>query len=157
MGNICRSPTAEAVFRARLEQAGLADRVVADSAGTHNYHPGATPDARSQQHALRRGYDLSRLRARQITAADYWRFDLVLAMDWDNLALLQADCPAAAQHRLHLLMSFARDAHSPVVPDPYYGGATGFETVLDLCESAANGLVAHVELLLAKRNPRVVD
>ena len=93
MGNICRSPTAEGVFAHRVQQHGLADRVRVDSAGTHNYHPGSPPDARSQTHARQRGYDLSALRARQIADDDFVSFDLILAMDWDNLALLQAACP----------------------------------------------------------------
>lgn len=157
MGNICRSPTAEAVFRARLLQAGLAGQVVVDSAGTHNYHPGAAPDARSQQHALRRGYDLSALRARQVVAADYQDFDLLLAMDRDNLDRLQAACPAALQHKLRLLMSFAENAASSVVPDPYNGGRAGFETVLDLCEAAADGLVRHAQQLLTQQTRQVLD
>jgi protein-tyrosine phosphatase len=144
MGNICRSPTAEAVLRSHIAAAGLEDAVHIDSAGTHNYHPGAAPDARSQRHAAQRGYDLASLRARQVTQADYRNFDLLLAMDWDNLALLQAGCPPEYQHKLRLLMSFADAAASPVVPDPYYGGAQEFDAVLDLTEAAAQGLVQHV-------------
>jgi protein-tyrosine phosphatase len=143
MGNICRSPTAEGVLRAKMAQAGLGSSVVIDSAGTHNYHPGSPPDERSQEHALRRGYDLSKLRARQISEADYEKFDLILAMDWDNLALLQDDCPPAHAHKLKLFMSFADPAKQlgEVVPDPYHGGKAGFEQVLDLVESASDGLV----------------
>ena len=151
MGNICRSPTAEAVFRAHVAQSGLSDRVRTDSAGTHNYHPGAAPDLRSQRHALQRGYNLSPLRARQVTQADYRDFDLLLAMDWDNLALLQADCPPVYQSKLRLLMSFAAQPPSPVVPDPYYGGAHDFDQVLDLAEAAAEGLLKHVCFVLDKR------
>lgn len=143
MGNICRSPTAEGVFRAKLAQAGLQDRVKTDSAGTHNYHPGSPPDERSQRHALARGYDLSRLRARQVEPADFERFDLILAMDWDNLALLQADSPPALSGKLKLFMSFADPALAlgEVVPDPYHSSARGFEQVLDLIEAASDGLV----------------
>ncbi len=147
MGNICRSPTAEAVLRAKVAQAGLAKQVVVESAGTHNYHPGSPPDARSQQHALRRGYDLSQLKARQVQQDDYADFDLILAMDWDNLALLQVDCPPQHAGKLKLLMEFAPPVLSlgPVVPDPYSGGAAGFDHVLDLTEAACTGLVCTLE------------
>jgi protein-tyrosine phosphatase len=143
MGNICRSPSAQGVLRTKVAQAGLADHVKIDSAGTHNYHPGSPPDERSQEHALRRGYDLSRLRARQISEADYEKFDLILAMDWDNLALLQADCPPAHQSKLQLFMQHADQSLKlgEVVPDPYYGATAGFEQVLCLLEAASDGLV----------------
>ena len=143
MGNICRSPTAEGVFAHRVQQHGLADRVRVDSAGTHNYHPGSPPDARSQTHARQRGYDLSALRARQIADVDFVSFDLILAMDWDNLALLQAACPPQHQYKLRRLTEFCQRHDSPVVPDPYYGGHQGFEQVLDLVEDACDGLLAH--------------
>ncbi len=148
MGNICRSPTAEGVLRAKVAQAGLTKQVHIESAGTHNFHPGSPPDERSQAHALRRGYDLSSLKARQVTSDDYVDFDLILAMDWDNLALLQVDCPPQHAIKLKLLMEFAgahegRGAsHGAVVPDPYHGGEAGFERVLDLTEAACDGLVA---------------
>ena len=146
MGNICRSPTAEGVLRAKVAQAGLGKQVLIDSAGTHNYHPGSPPDERSQQHALRRGYDLSKLRARKVHEDDYADFDLILAMDWDNLALLQVDCPPQHAIKLKLLMEFANPnaALGAVVPDPYQGGAEGFEQVLDLTEAACEGLVQHL-------------
>jgi protein-tyrosine phosphatase len=155
MGNICRSPTAEGVLRAKVAQAGLASRVLIESAGTHNYHPGSPPDERSQQHALRRGIDLSNLRARQIHQDDYADFDLILAMDWDNLALLQVDCPPQYVAKLKLLMEFAvasadaANSVSAVVPDPYHGGEAGFEQVLDLVELACDGLVLHLQSLCA--------
>ncbi len=145
MGNICRSPTAEGVFRAQLHEAGLAAQVHLDSAGTHAYHLGEPPDARSQRHARKRGYDLSRQRAREVRAADFAAFDLVLAMDFDNLARLEQDCPPEHRHKLRLFMSFAPQAGSAVVPDPYYSGADGFEVVLDLVEQAGRGLLAHVQ------------
>jgi protein-tyrosine phosphatase len=143
MGNICRSPTAEGVFRARVAQAGLQERVRIDSAGTHNYHPGSPPDERSQAHALARGIDLSKQRARQVLEVDYEKFDLILAMDWDNLALLQADCPTNHAHKLQLFMSFADPALAlgEVVPDPYHGGRDGFEDVLDKIEAASAALI----------------
>ena len=144
MGNICRSPTACGVFQKKLLLAGLSKAVRVDSAGTHNYHPGSPPDERSQSHAYLRGYDLSALRARQIQDVDFEAFDLILAMDWDNLALLQADCPPAHRHKLRRLTEFCQKHDAQMVPDPYYEGAAGFETVLDLVEDACEGLLAHV-------------
>ena len=145
MGNICRSPTADGVLRAKLQQVNLQHQVEVDSAGTHNFHPGSPPDERSQAHAARRGYDLSALRARQILDADFEHFDLILAMDWDNLALLQDLCPPHHQNKVRRLTEFCQQLDSPVVPDPYYGGDAGFEQVLDLVEDACNGLLVHVQ------------
>jgi protein-tyrosine phosphatase len=145
MGNICRSPTAEGVLRHKLHEAGLHDLVVVDSAGTHAYHVGDPPDNRSMQHARRRGYDLSALRARRVADADFERFDLILAMDWDNYALLEEQCPPQHRAKLRRLSEFARRHDSPVVPDPYYSGAEGFERVLDLIEDACEGLVDHLK------------
>lgn len=139
MGNICRSPTAEGVMRAKLAAAGI--DVEVDSAGTHGYHVGEPPDERSQQHAAQRGYDLSALRARKLVAEDFIRFDLVLAMDEDNLALAERLCPPAQRQRLKLLLDYAPDAGKRHVPDPYYGGEAGFEAVLDLVEAACDGLI----------------
>jgi len=141
MGNICRSPTAEAVLRHKLRAAGLHDRVRVDSAGTHAWHAGAPPDGRSVAHAARRGYDLSPLRAREVVDADFDQFDLILAMDWDNLALLEERCPPPYRRKLGRLTEHCRRHDSPVVPDPYAGGAQGFEEVLDLVEDACDGLV----------------
>jgi protein-tyrosine phosphatase len=143
MGNICRSPTAHGVFRHMVQASGLARRVHVDSAGTHNYHPGSPPDERSQEHAALRGYTLTDLRARQIHSVDFKKYDLILAMDWDNLALLQQRCPPQYQSRLRRLTEFCSRHSSPVVPDPYYGGAQGFEHVLDLVEDACEGLLIH--------------
>lgn len=142
MGNICRSPTAEGVLRAKVAQAGLSEYIKIDSAGTHNYHPCSPPDERSQAHALRRGYDLSQLRARQVLDADYAGFDMIFAMDWDNLALLQADCPPEHAHKLQLFMQHADPALAlgEVVPDPYHSAAAGFEQVLTMLEAASDGL-----------------
>ena len=147
MGNICRSPTAHGVMRAKLQAARLHEVVTVDSAGTHNYHPDAPPDERSQHHALQRGYDLSDLRARQIAAEDYERFDLILTMDWDNQALVEQMCPPQHQRKLRRLAEFFQNNDSPVVPDPYYGGAQGFEHVLDLIEDGCDGLLQHIERL----------
>ena len=142
MGNICRSPTAEAVLRHKLHDAGLHEQVVVDSAGTHaDWHAGEAPDRRSVAHAAKRGYDLRALRARQVVDADFDQFDLILAMDWDNLALLEERCPPALRHKLGRLTEHCRRHDSPVVPDPYAGGAQGFEEVLDLVEDACDGLL----------------
>ena len=115
-----------------------------DSACTYNYHPGRPPDQRSQKQAAQRGYDLSDLRARQIQDSDFERYDLILAMDWDNLALVQAECPDEHQGKVRLLTEFCRTKSSQVVPDPYYGGTNGFEEVLDLVKDSCEGLIQHV-------------
>jgi protein-tyrosine phosphatase len=145
MGNICRSPTAEGVFRQLARESGLAQHLVIDSAGTHNYHPGSPPDQRSQQHAALRGYDLSDLRARQINDQDFEKFDLLLVMDWDNLALTEQLCPPVHVSKLRRLTEFCLKHDAAVIPDPYYGGAAGFDHVLDLVEDASRGLLMHVE------------
>ena len=141
MGNICRSPTAEGVMRKYVEERGLADRILVDSAGTHDYHVGEPPDPRAQAAARRRGYDLSNLRARQVEEADFDRFDLVLAMDFNNLAALQARCPAAHEQKLGLLMPYARARRATIVHDPYYRTARDFDHVLDSIEDACRGLL----------------
>ncbi|MDD2775336.1 MAG: low molecular weight phosphotyrosine protein phosphatase [Gallionella sp.] len=141
MGNICRSPTAEAVFRAKVVAAGLAEQIQIDSAGTHNYHIGKAPDARTQKAAQRRGYDLSGLRGRQVTKQDFIGFDFVLAMDLANLKILQRLRPLGVTSHLGLLLEFARHQTEREVPDPYYGGEDGFEQVLDMIEDAAEGLL----------------
>lgn len=141
MGNICRSPTAEGVVRAHLERAGLIDCVTLDSAGTHDYHVGKPPDGRTQQAAMSRGYDLSALRARRVCEFDFVRFDRILAMDRDNLDLLRRACPSEHRHKIGLFLEYARGFAEREVPDPYYGGAAGFERVLDLVEDAAQGLI----------------
>ena len=144
LGNICRSPTAEAVLRAKLRQRGLERSVEVDSAGISDWHEGAPPDQRSQAHAERRGYDLSQQRSRPVARADYERFDLLLAMDDDNLDQLRASCPPPYAPKLRRLMEFARRSRRRVVPDPYGGGADRFEEVLDLIEDACDGLVEHL-------------
>lgn len=145
MGNICRSPMAEGVFRRMLEGFGLAERVYVDSAGTHSYHIGAPPDMRSQATALRRGVDLRRLRARQVTADDLVEFDYVLAMDRDNFEhLLALGRDEELRRRIRLFLDFAPDLPEREVPDPYYGGSGGFERVMDLVEEAAQGLLIDI-------------
>lgn len=153
MGNICRSPSAEGLFRRAAERAGVLEELLVDSAGTHGYHVGEAPDARAQRHALRRGCDIGSLRARQVAPEDFQRFDLVVAMDRDNLELLRRSCPPELEHRLRLMMSFAPRAGSDIVPDPYYGGPESFEHVLDMLELACAGLLGQVqaELLLRRR------
>jgi len=140
MGNICRSPTAEGVFRHFVHEAGLAERVAVDSAGTHAYHVNEPPDRRARAAAERRGYSLDQIRARRVEAADYERFDYVIAMDRDNLTLLTEQSEVGHHDKIRLFLEFAQ-ADEDEVPDPYYGGATGFERVLDLVEDASRGLL----------------
>ena len=144
MGNICRSPTAEGVMARLVSEAELGRRVGLDSAGTIDYHAGDPPDPRAQTHASKRGYDLSKLRGRQVTPEDFARFDLILAMDRRNLADLLSICPEAEREKVRLFMEFARAHPEREVPDPYYGGAAGFDRVLDMIEDAAAGLLEHV-------------
>ena len=147
LGNICRSPTAEGVMRHAIEAVGLADRVTLHSAGTGAWHVGEPPDPRSRRAAKKRGYDLEPLRARQFAVQDFADFDLVIAMDRQNLAAIER---LAAMHEgplpeIRLMRSFDPSAPPGAeVPDPYAGGATGFEEVLDICERACAGLVDHV-------------
>ncbi len=140
LGNICRSPSAEGVLRQQLQQAGLADLVEVDSAGTGPWHVGKPADSRASAAALQRGYDLSALRGRQVSKADFERFDLILAMDHSNFADLKALQPANSRAELDLyLRRYQLDEDE--VPDPYYGGADGFEHVLDLLEQAGSQLI----------------
>jgi protein-tyrosine phosphatase len=141
MGNICRSPTAEGVFRRTIATRAPQLQVEIDSAGTHDYHMGDPPDRRAIAAALRRGIDLSQLRARVVGSEDFDRYDLILAMDSENLDELRRRAPAHRRDRIRLMMDFAPTSPSRAVPDPYYGGAQGFEEVLDLLEEAAEGLV----------------
>jgi len=149
MGNICRSPTAEGVFR-RLVQAEAPElEIFIDSAGTHGYHRGQPPDERAQAAALARGIDLGALRARQVESDDFESFDLILAMDEANLSALRRRCPQPLRERVQLFMEYAKARAVREVPDPYYGGANGFEQVLDLVEDASRGLL---EALQAQRS-----
>ena len=144
MGNICRSPTAEAVFRAHAERAGLLDRLRIASAGIGDWHVGQPPDARAIAHARRRGYDLAALRARQVAREDFARFDWIFAMDLRNLRDLAALRPPEHQGHVGLLLDLVPDLGVREVPDPYFGGAQGFETVLELTERASVALLAHL-------------
>jgi low molecular weight protein-tyrosine phosphatase len=143
MGNICRSPTAEGVFRKVVEDAGLADRIRVDSAGTHAYHTGEPPDRRAQAAATSRGYVLADIRARRVRDEDFVEFDYIIAMDEDNLAHLQESVTEDASSSLRLFLEFT-ESHEREVPDPYYGGTSGFERVLDLVEEASRGLLEHI-------------
>lgn len=133
-----------------VERIGQAQHFELDSAGTHPYHVGSPPDQRSQLAAKLRGYDLSGLRARQIGVEDFARFDLILAMDRDNLDILLRACPSSQQHKLGLFLDYASHCEDEEVPDPYYGGPAGFDHVLDLAEAAANGLIEHWQSLQRK-------
>lgn len=137
-GNICRSPTAEGVFADLVRRAGLQGSVQVESAGTHDYHVGEAPDERAQQHARRRGYDLSALRARQVRRRDFDDCDLIVAMDRGHLEILMHNCPEQHRGKLRMLMK-GRD-----VPDPYYGGPEGFDRVLDMIEAACLSLMAEI-------------
>jgi protein-tyrosine phosphatase len=152
MGNICRSPMAEGVVRVLAERAGLTSILEVDSAGTHAYHEGEPPDQRARKVAGIRGYDLSGLRARRVNDQDFSRFDRILAMDRQNLAFLVRSCPKEHLSKLGLFLELADGLVQDEVPDPYYGGVDGFEKVLDLCEQAAQGLVAAIAQSGFERN-----
>jgi protein-tyrosine phosphatase len=144
LGNICRSPTARAVLASRIERAALQHRIRVDSAGTGDWHVGEAPDSRAIDAGLRRGYDLRPLRARQVRPEDFATFDFVLAMDRQNLHELQRLRPRGYPGELELFLHYGAGQEVLDVPDPYYGGAEGFETVLDLVEQAADGLLDHI-------------
>jgi protein-tyrosine phosphatase len=144
LGNICRSPTAEGVFRKLVREEKLEHLFEIDSAGTHAYHIGEPPDERAQAACARRGIDISPLRGRKAIAADIDRFDYVLAMDHENYEDLRDICPAGRESRIRLFMEFAPDRPEEEVPDPYFGGASGFDRVLDMIEDAARGLLEDI-------------
>ena len=144
MGNICRSPTAQGVFERLVAENELAAVIQIDSAGTHAYHIGEKPDERASAAALKRGVDLSRQKARRVSPDDFHVFDYVIAMDSSNFEDLASNCPTGHESKLRLFMEFAPDIEVNEVPDPYYGGSTGFERVLDLIELAATGLLADI-------------
>jgi protein-tyrosine phosphatase len=143
MGNICRSPTAEGVFRHMVEQSEAGHKITIDSAGTHAYHVGNPPDPRAQDAALKRNIDLSNQRARRVSADDFIEFDYVIAMDESNRDDLLSICPSGYEERIHLFLDFSEDNESEV-PDPYYGQGRGFEIVLNLVENASQGLLKHI-------------
>jgi protein-tyrosine phosphatase len=141
MGNICRSPTAEGVFRKHVSDAGLDAAIQTDSAGTHAYHSGEPADRRAHAAAARRGFSLEGILARRVTDEDFDQFDFILAMDEDNLMTLQERAPDEQRNKVRLFLEFAESRHENEVPDPYYGGSAGFERVLDLVEEASQGLL----------------
>lgn len=144
LGNICRSPTAEAVFRSLVNQEGLSDQVHVDSAGTSSWHIGGAPDRRSTAAARKRGIDLSLQKARQIKMTDFDVFDLILAMDQDNFNTISNLAPAQNKEKLKLLLDFSPKLGRKNIPDPYYGGENGFDLVLDLVEYASSGLLKYI-------------
>ena len=148
MGNICRSPTAEGVFRGLVEEIGLSHLIGTDSAGTHSYHVGGEPDSRAQAVALTKGYDLSDLRARKFVAEDFIEFDYLIAMDDDNFTGMDKLRPDNATGSLHLFLEFAHNTNEKEVPDPYYGGPKGFDRVFDMVEDASKGLLEHIKKTL---------
>jgi protein-tyrosine phosphatase len=145
MGNICRSPTAEGVMRKLLQDAGLADQIALDSAGTHAWHINEPPDPRSQQAAAARDILMSDLRARAVESSDFRDFDYILAMDRDNLEALERIRPPNASAQVELMLTYATHASGDEVPDPYYGGSAGFEKVLDLLQDAGQGLLQSLQ------------
>lgn len=145
LGNICRSPTAEGVFRHLVEQEGLSEWIRTDSAGTHAYHIGEQPDRRAQQTAKARGVDLSDLRGRKAVENDFIEFDYILAMDDENYHNLEVICPSGLEDKLSLFLDFSKEYSENQVPDPYYGGDQGFNHVFDLVESASRGLLEDIK------------
>ena len=151
LGNICRSPTAEGVFKQYVKEAGLEHAIESDSAGTGDYHIGDPPDARACAAAKSRGYDLSKLRGRQVSRRDFVDFDYVLAMDEQNLRDLKRLAPREHEHKVRLFTEYCSSG-ACAVPDPYGGGPRGFELVLDLVEDSAKGLLEHLRQDLSKAN-----
>lgn len=149
MGNICRSPTAQGLFKQQVSQVGLSHLIEIDSAGTHDYRLGEPPDLRAQMTARKRGYDISQHLSRQIEPADFSKFDYVLAMDRNNYDVLHDLCPATMTHKIHMLLAFAPQLGRQDIPDPYCEGLSGFELVLDLIETANRGLLTHLQQQLA--------
>lgn len=144
-GNVCRSPTAAAIFRRKLREAHYDDVIVADSAGTSEAHIGQAPDIRAQLACKKRGLDISQHRARAVDPSDFESADLILAMDWEVLTELQQRSPAPYRHKIQLLMRYANDFDEAVVPDPYYGLNEGFNIVFDYCTDACEGLLEELE------------
>lgn len=145
LGNICRSPTAEGVFKRLVIENGLKDKIMIESAGTHAYHVDEPPDTRAQQAALTRGVDLSSIRGRQVTTKDIEVFDYILAMDTENRHYLATMAPEGTAKKVQLFLDYATDTKLREVPDPYFGGGKGFELVLDIIEDASQGLLSDIE------------
>ena len=147
MGNICRSPTAEAVFAKLIEEQKLSHLFYIDSAGTHASHSGEPPDTRSQRVAQERGIDMSHLRARKVINGDFEDFDYLLAMDDDNHSILMNACPEHYRHKIKYFLEYAPHLGEREVPDPYYSGLHGFERVLDMVEEAASGFLQSLQAI----------
>ena len=145
LGNICRSPSAEGVFRKLVIDENLSENILTDSAGTGAWHIGHAPDSRAIYTALQRGIDLSDLRARQVSAVDFSTFDYIIAMDEQNYADLERLSGESSQDKISLFMDYAENFTDTEVPDPYYGGDNGFEVVLDMIEDAAQGLLKTIQ------------
>ncbi|MGH1486717.1 MAG: low molecular weight protein-tyrosine-phosphatase [Cellvibrionaceae bacterium] len=145
LGNICRSPTAHGLFQYHVDQAGLTNNIHVDSAGTGAWHAGNPPDDRAQSSALEKGYDIGGLRARQVTAADFKKYDYILAMDKQNLIDLRVMCPTGYHGVLALFLEAAGLKEMLEVPDPYYGGQEHFEHVIQLVERGAENLLARIQ------------
>ena len=154
MGNICRSPTAEGVFRRKLREHGLEDKVDVASAGTHGYHIGEAPDQRTQRAAAQRGYDLSNIRARKIAPQDFDYFDMILGMDRNSLEYMRMNCTPEQAERLALFMHSSDNFDDDEVPDPYYGLGQGFDLVLDMVEDATEGLIGIIKRQLSDQKTR---
>lgn len=151
MGNICRSPMAQVVLQTQVAQEGLASKISIDSAGTHASGFGEKPDSRAEAALLRRGHEIGKIRSRKVSAHDFSKFDLILAMDANNLAAMQQICPPDQAHKLHLFLQFGAAPTSAdtayEVPDPYYGNVAGFDRVLDLCEDGARQILAKISAM----------
>lgn len=147
MGNICRSPTAEGVFVSLVKEQAVDDQFIIDSAGTHAYHIGESPDFRSQKAAMERGIELSKITARKVIFGDFEDFDYLLAMDDDNVETLMEACPGQFKHKIKYFLDYAENLDTREVPDPYYGGKYGFERVLDMIENASTGFLNSLKVL----------
>ncbi len=146
LGNICRSPAAEGIMKRKIEEAGLQDQFLIDSAGILNYHEGELPDSRMRMHAKQRGYDLTSC-SRPVKTADFYNFDYIIGMDDSNIIALERKAPdLESKNKIHRMVSFSGKYAHDHVPDPYYGGASGFETVLDLLEDACDGLIEKLKV-----------
>jgi len=145
MGNICRSPTAEGVFNSLITKENLGQSFFVDSAGTHAYHLGDAPDLRAQKAARERGVELKHLRARRIADQDFKEFDHILVMDNENFQMVEQSCPNEFKHKLGYFLDYAPQFNTREVPDPYYGGAYGFDRVLDMVEAASEGLLSFLQ------------
>lgn len=153
MGNICRSPTAHGVFEHLVKAENLEDKIEIDSAGTHAYHVGESPDQRAEETAHKHNVDLSYIQARKVHPNDFEYYDYILAMDLDNLSILEKDCPEDAKHKLHLFLNFAQELQQREVPDPYYGGRQGFENVFNMVDAASKGLLENIKTVDLSRLP----